>query len=342
MVPATMRIRRRCKRGTGGNDQLHPRDLMSISTPIVRRYEHNPILTPADIPYPVVTVHNAGITLHDGRVIMLFRSHRRNGRSVLGLAESTDGYAFTVRKEPFMVPASEGVFAEYEAFAIEDARICAFEDGWYLITYSAYSKYGVRIGLARTRDFQSVERVAFISECDMRNVVIFPEKIGGRYVRLDRPQTQIDPWSIWISYSDDLIHWGESRVLIRPVHYHWDELKVGPGATPIRTEKGWLNIFHGVVTTMSGTVYRLGVALHDLNDPARVLGVSDDFILEPEDRWERVGYVPNVVFTCGALEQSDGTVRIYWGGADTVMCAGEARIDELVELCLEHSRAPLG
>ena len=123
--------------------------------------------------------------------------------------------------------------------------------------------------------------------------------------------------------------------------YHWDEQKIGPGATPIKTPRGWLHIYHGVFPTMAGAVYRLGVALHDLADPSRVLGVADEWVLEPQDPWERVGYVPNVVFTCGAIPEDDGTVKVYWGGADTVMCVGTAVVDELVDLCLEKSRPPM-
>jgi predicted GH43/DUF377 family glycosyl hydrolase len=256
-----------------------------MNEPVVKRFKNNPILIKDQVPYKVETVHNAGVVKHDGRYVMLFRSHLQNGRSIIGIAESEDGFSFSVRKEPFLV-----------------------------------------------------KRVALISQPDMRNAVIFPEKIDGRYVRLDRPHSEISPWSICISYSPDLIHWGDSKVVIKPVPYHWDQMKIGPGATPFRTDKGWLNIYHGVFETMAGAVYRLGVALHDYDNPAIVLGVSDDWILEPQDPWERTGYVPNVVFTCGAVPEEDGTVKIYWGGADTVMCAGTARIADLVKMCLEKSR----
>jgi predicted GH43/DUF377 family glycosyl hydrolase len=128
---------------------------------------------------------------------------------------------------------------------------------------------------------------------------------------------------------------------MKPVPYHWDEMKIGPGAPPLKTNKGWLHIYHGVFETMAGAVYRLGVALHHLNDPAKIIGVSDQWILQPEDHWEKNGYVPNVVFTCGAVSEEDGTVTIYWGGADTVMCAGTAHIDDLVQLCLTNTRAPM-
>jgi len=117
-------------------------------------------------------------------------------------------------------------------------------------------------------------------------------------------------------------------------------MKIGPGAPPIRTDEGWLSIYHGVFQTMDGSVYRLGVALHDLGDPAKVIGVGDSWILQPEDPWEITGYVHNVVFTCGAVPEPDGTVKIYWGGADTVMCMGEANVSELVALCLNNARPP--
>lgn len=385
-----------------------------MNQPVVRRYPHNPILTPQDIPYPVHTVHNAGVVKHEDRYIMLFRAHRDNGRSILGLAESEDGYHFRARPKPFLEPARPGqfptsgeaprqaepggppadaepggpppgfgpgaagsrsepggappgwqpaealpatarrtspgslndLFAEYEAYGLEDPRICKLDDE-YLITYSAYSRHGVRIGLARTRDWVSVERIALITQADTRNVVLFPRRFadprGGppRYARLDRPHSEISRWSIWVSYSPDLIHWGDSVRVIQPVEYHWDALKIGPGAPPICTPRGWLSIYHGVFPTMDGSIYRLGVALHDLDDPARVIGVSDRWILQPEDPWEVTGYVHNVVFTCGAVPEDDGTVKIYWGAADRVMCVGTACLEELVDLCLRHSRPAL-
>ena len=220
---------------------------------------------------------------------------------------------------------------------MEDPRITLLE-GWHIITYSAYSRSGVRIALARTKDFRHVEKISMITQADHRNVVLFPEKFDGLYARLDRPHSEITPWSIWISYSPDLRFWGRSELLIKPEPYHWDEMKIGPGAPPIKTAQGWLSIYHGVFRTMDGAVYRLGVALHDLRNPAKIIGVSDSWILQPEDPWETTGYVHNVVFTCGAVPEPDGTVKIYWGAADTVMCVGEANIADLVDLCVRQNR----
>jgi predicted GH43/DUF377 family glycosyl hydrolase len=307
---------------------------------IIKRFEGNPILTKDDIPYPVATVHNAAVTKYNGKYIMLFRSHLFSGRSILGYAESNDGFHFKVSGKPFMIPSQEGIFKEYEEYGVEDPRI-TFIDDEYLISYSAYSRHGVRIGLARTSDFKTIRRFSLITEADYRNVVIFPEKFYGLYARLDRPHSEISPWSVWISYSPDLKFWGESKLIMKPLQYHWDEMKIGPGAPPIKTPRGWLNIYHGVFPTMDGSVYRLGVALHDLEDPSRIIAVGDRWILQPEEIYEITGYVHNVVFSCAAVPEQDGTVKIYWGGADKVMCVGTASLEELVDYCLEHPRDPL-
>ena len=144
-----------------------------MNKPFIRRYEGNPILTKDDIPYQVQTVHNAGVTKFDDKYMMLFRSHLDTGRSIIGIAESQDGFNFTARPEPFMTPSKEPIFAEYEAFGVEDPRITYLE-GSYYVTYSAYSAHGVRIGLAKTVDFNSIERVAFITQAYYINTVLFP------------------------------------------------------------------------------------------------------------------------------------------------------------------------
>ncbi len=307
---------------------------------IIKRYERNPILTKNDVPYPVATVLNAAVTKYNNKYIMIFRSHLRNGRSILGIADSNDGFKFKVAKKPFMIPSKDGIFKEYEEYGIEDPRI-TFIDDEYLITYSAYSRYGVRVALAKTKDFNKVERFSLITESDHRNIVIFPEKFSGLYVCLDRPHSQMIPWSIWISYSPDLKFWGNSKLIMKPAHYHWDEVKIGPGAPPIKTKYGWLSIYHGVFHTMDGNIYRLGVALHDLSDPSRIIGVGDNWILQPEEPYEITGYVHNVVFSCGAVPEDDGTLKIYWGGADSVMCVGTAKINDIVNHCLENPRPAL-
>jgi predicted GH43/DUF377 family glycosyl hydrolase len=152
---------------------------------IVRRYRQNPILTKTEIPYPVETVHNAAVVKHGNQYIMLFRSHLRTGRSIIGLARSADGFDFTADPEPFLKPEPDSPFAAYEEFGVEDPRVTRVE-GEYLITYNAYSRNGVRIALAKTKDFVQIERVSLITQADSRNAVIFPEKFEGLYARLDR------------------------------------------------------------------------------------------------------------------------------------------------------------
>jgi predicted GH43/DUF377 family glycosyl hydrolase len=216
---------------------------VSRTTDLVTRSARNPILTAQDVPYPVATVHNpAAARLDDGRIVMVFRSHRANGRSLLGAADSTDGERFTVRPKPWLTPSDREPFASYEEYGVEDPRLTRIDGNWYL-TYSAYSRHGVRIGLARSRDLVTVERLGFITQADHRNTVLFPERIDGDYVRFDRPHTELTPWSIWLSRSPDLIHWGRSTRVHTPKTYHWTSAKVGPGAPPVRTDAGWLHIF---------------------------------------------------------------------------------------------------
>ena len=171
---------------------------------IVRRYRHNPILTKAEIPYPVETVHNAAVVKHENEYIMLFRSHLRTGRSIIGLARSPDGFRFTADPQPFLIPDRDSPFAAYEEFGVEDPRVTRLE-GEYIITYSAYSRNGVRIALAKTKDFSQVERVSLITEADYRNVVIFPRSLMDSDARLDRPHSDFAPCQSHISYSPDLM-----------------------------------------------------------------------------------------------------------------------------------------
>lgn len=313
---------------------------MTIQT-IVKRFKHNPILTPNDVPYPVHTVHNAAMTRYGKKYIMLFRAHRDTGRSILGVAESDDGMHFTARNAPFLEACKSGDYARYEK-SVEDPRVTAL-DGVYFITYSCYSEYGVRIGLARTTDWKKVERVAMLTPLGFRNCALFPEQFDGKYLALFRPNNTNDSSvpSVWIAESPDMIHWGNWREVLRPLPYHWDGEYVGPGAPPFKFGKYYVHIYHGVFPTAEGRVYRLGVALHDAQDPYRVIAAGNRWIVSPEAPWEMVGYVHNVVFTCGAIPEKDGTVKIYWGGSDKVMCGGTARMQALVDFCLADSRPAL-
>src|SRR5258708_1099560 len=194
-------------------------------------------------------------------------------------ARSPDGFPSTADPQPFLIPDRDSPFADYEEFGVEDPRVTRLE-GEYIITYSAYSRHGVRIGLAKTKDFGQVERGSLITEAHYPSGLIFPPNFTGLLPRLS------------------------SR--------------------------------HPATLAVSGVC--LGWALHVLESPAKVSGVGESWILQPENGWAITGYGPNVVFTWGAVPESDGTVKIYWGGADTVMCVGEANVSDLVALCLHHGR----
>jgi predicted GH43/DUF377 family glycosyl hydrolase len=301
--------------------------------PIVTRYPGNPILTASDMPVACNAVFNSAVTKLDGRYLMLLRIEDIDRRQHFRVATSADGYRFAVDEQPVAFPPDPE--AERYEGTIYDPRITKIGDR-YLVLYAAHSDLGVRIGQVATRDFRTFERLGFGSAVDNRNGVLFPETIQGRYARLERPQTIKDQGDLWISFSPDLVHWGDFHCIARSRHQSWDQWKLGAGAAPIKTEKGWLLIYHGACKTAAGAIYRLGVMLLGLEDPRRVLARSAGYILAPSEPYERVGDVPNVVFTCGAILEDDGEVKIYYGAADTCQCVATARIEDLVAACFER------
>jgi predicted GH43/DUF377 family glycosyl hydrolase len=299
---------------------------------VVRRWDGNPILTVEDIPFPCNTVFNAAAVQVDDETILLLRVEDLEGRSIVAMARSSDGLHFDVCDEPVMAPCSQGgAFECYERKGIEDPRVTLLE-GTHYVVYTAASQYGPRLALAKTDDFHSFERVGLISQPDNKDGVLFPRKINGRYARLDRPMTG-DVGNIWISYSDDLLHWGSSEVVMPVRPDKWDSWRVGASAPPIETEYGWLEIYHGVRRNASGMIYRLGAAMLDIDNPAKVLCRSAIPILAPKEYYERVGDVPNVVFSGGAIMDDGNSIRIYYGAADTCICMGTVGLEELMNFC---------
>lgn len=306
-----------------------------VGRDVIHRWEGNPIIQLEDIPFRCNTVFNAAAVKHNGLYLLLIRVEDQQGRSIFALARSDDGYRFVVEPDPVMAPSTEEPFATYEACGIEDPRITPLE-GSYYIMYTAYSHFGPRLALAKTDDFHSYERIGLISEPVNKDGAMFPRKINGRFVRFDRPNVGTSG-NIWISYSDDLINWGGSEVVMTTRPDHWDCSRIGASAPPIETERGWLEIYHGVKEAAAGPIYRLGVVLLDLENPAHVLGRAAIPILAPREYYERVGDIGNVVFSCGAiLEEQTGEVKMYYGAADTCICVGTAKIDLLVERCFEQ------
>jgi predicted GH43/DUF377 family glycosyl hydrolase len=311
------------------------------TTNLLRRHPANPLLTAEAFPRPVNSVFNAGVARAGSQTVMLCRVEDLTGSSVLWLARSDDGVAFTPEPAPALVPVVVEPFNAVEKFSLEDPRITPL-DGFFYITYIGFSEYDNLTLLARTSDFQSYDRVAVITLPENKNVVLFPEKIGGRYAKLDRPMTQTTRrGDIWISFSPDLVHWGDPRPVMSPRPRKWDSDKIGPGAPPIRTPEGWLIIYHGVRQTAAGLLYRLGAALLDLEQPWRVVGRAPEAILSPAAPEDFRGDVGSVVFTCGALLDSDGKLRVYYGAADQVMCLATAPVADLIALCLQPDQTCL-
>ncbi len=301
---------------------------------MLHRWEGNPLITADDVPFPCHTVFNGAPVKVGDEYLILLRVEGREGYSIFALAHSDDGYRFEVEPEPVMTPASEGPFKTAEQHGIEDPRV-TYLDGIYHITYTAFGDCGPRIALARTKDFREFERVALISEPGNKDCVLFPRKVAGRYVRLDRPYGH-GVGNIWISYSKDLVSWGDSTVLLTVRQGFWDQHRIGASTVPIETERGWLEIYHGVRQTSSGPIYRLGVVLLDIEDPATVLCRADIPILSPREPYERVGDIGNVVFSSGAILEDDGELKVYYGAADTSICVATARFDDLMDRCQLH------
>ena len=302
-----------------------------VAQDVVRRWEGNPTLTAEDIPFPCNTVFNAGAVRLGEEYLLLLRVEDLRGHSVLALARSDDGYHFTVHDEPVMTPCREGRFGIYESKGIEDPRITRIDDTYYIV-YTAISDYGARLALARTDDFGGFERVGLISEPENKDGALFPARIGGRYARLDRPMVG-SSGNMWISYSEDLLNWGDSQVLMTVRPDAWDSWRIGASAPPIETEHGWLEIYHGVKQTSHGPLYRLGAVILDREDPTRILCRSAIPILAPREDYERMGDTPNVVYSTGAILEDDGTLRIFYSGADTCICIGTVRMEELMRFC---------
>lgn len=299
---------------------------------LLHRFEGNPIVTLDDIPFRCNTVFNGSPIKKDGIYYLLIRVEGQMGYSFFALATSRDGLRFTVEEKPVMKPAEKGIFAKYEKRGIEDPRITEI-DGNYYVMYTAYSKFGARIALAKTEDFYNYERIALVSEPGNKDGILFPEKINGEYVRFDRPIGN-GVGSMWISYSKNLTDWGKSKVLMTPRPRYWDSYRIGASVPPIKLKEGWLEIYHGVKMTSSGPIYRIGTVLLDLKDPTKIINRSVESILSPREYYERIGDVGNVVFACGAILEDNDEIKVYYGGADTFLCVATTKLSNLIDFTL--------
>lgn len=307
---------------------------------LFRRHPKNPIIRAVDIPYGANAVFNAGAAQAGGETVLMMRVEDRRGISHLTAARSRDGITdWRIDPRPTM-PADPENHPE-ELWGIEDPRITRIEElKIWAIVYTSYSRGGPLVSLATTKDFETFQRHGAILPPENKDAALFPVRFGGRWAMLHRPVPGGPGFGahIWISFSPDLIHWGSHKLLIPAGEGGWwDAGKIGLSPPPLATDRGWLILYHGVRSTASGCLYRLGLALLDLNDPTQVIARSDEWVFAPEASYEMTGDVDKVVFPCGWLKRGD-ELRLYYGGADKCLALATASVTELVEWVLVHNR----
>lgn len=306
---------------------------------LFKRHKKNPILTPLMWPYKVNSVFNAAATMFNNKVLLLVRVEDMKGFSHFSTALSNDGIGnWEIDPHPTMIPEKDKYPEEH--FGIEDPRIIRLEDlNIYAILYTSFSKMGPLVSLATTEDFKSFKRTGIIMSPEDKDASLFPRLFNQRWALLHRP-TPSNPVMgahIWISFSPDLIHWGDNNILIHAREGSWwDANKVGLGPPPIETEEGWLIIYHGVKKTAAGSLYRLGLALLDLDDPRKVIKRCNEWVFGPREIYERIGDVPDVTFSCGVVVKEDNLI-MYYGAADTAIGIATASVKELLDYILHPS-----
>lgn len=302
--------------------------------PFVRHGE-GPLMTTRDLPFPANAVLNPGAVLVDGETLLLLRIEDRRGVSQIRVARSRNGIdGWRLADRPLLV--ADLPDHPYEEWGCEDARVTEIEPHRWVIAYTAYSRYGPAAALATTRDFKSVRRLGIVLPPNNKDVTLFPERFHDQWILLHRPVTGGQE-HIWYTYSDhDLKHWSQPGVLLpERGGPWWDGVRIGVGAQPVRTEEGWLLIYHGVKEMAGHPVYRLGLALLDLHDPRKVLARASEWVFGPQREYEQRGLVPNVVFTCGAVCRGD-EVWMYYGAADTAIGLAVAKTTDLLAFVRRH------
>ena len=286
---------------------------------LFQRHKKNPILTAADWPYPAHTVFNPGATtLADGTTLLLCRVEDRRGHSHLCAARSKNGIdGWVIDPQPTLLP-NPSQYPE-ELWGIEDPRITYVQEiRRYVIAYTAFGKSGPGVALATTEDFRSFERHGLVMQPDDKDAALLPRRINGNFALIHRPMYDSGA-HVWISFSPDLQNWGSHQLMLQARKgAWWDANKVGLSPPLIETPEGWLMIYHGVRHTAGGCLYRLGLALFDLEKPDVCLARGDSWMFGPEAPYEREGDVGNVAFPCGLTIGTDGdTIFLYYGAADT-------------------------
>jgi len=301
------------------------------------RHPSNPIIAASHLPYQANSVFNPGATMWNGETILLVRVEDRRGLSHLTVARSSDGASeWRIGPEPSLV--SDPKAHPEEIWGIEDPRLTYVQDEHrWIIAYTAYSRGGALVSLAATKDFETFERLGPVMTPEDKDAALFPVRFNGRWALIHRP---ISPGAfgahMWVSYSPDMIHWGDHRILLRARQgAWWDARKIGLSPPPLETDRGWLILYHGVRHTAAGAIYRLGLALLDRDDPTQVLRRGSEWVFSPVEPYERAGDVGDVVFPCGWTCVGD-EVRIYYGAADTSVCLATASLSVLLDWLDEH------
>jgi beta-1,2-mannobiose phosphorylase / 1,2-beta-oligomannan phosphorylase len=323
------------------NEQGHTKPRACADLPLFARYLGNPILTRENWPYPINSVFNAGaVRLSGGETLLLCRVEDRTGLSHLCAARSENGIdGWRIDSEPTLM-ANPREYPE-EIWGIEDPRITFVPElEQYAIAYTSFARGGPGVSLALTRDFRSFDRLGVIMPPEDKDAALLPCRINGNWAMIHRPVTPTGA-HMWISYSPDLRHWGNHKVILEARRGGWwDANKIGLCSPPIQTPDGWLTIYHGVRQTASGCIYRLGLALFDLENPEVCLQRGDSWMFGPEAPYERLGDVKDVVFPCGQTISADGdTIHLYYGAADSCVAMATGSIRTLLAWLDSNSRA---
>lgn len=280
---------------------------------------------------------NPGVTEYNGQIVLLYRAYDDFRISRLGLAHSTDGVHFERYDHPVI---DTNPTDPYERLGIEDSRITLFDGTYYIVhTSASYHSIGskadvrgslehipwrVRVGMHTTTDFKHFKHWGIIlPNIPAKNAALLPEKINGAFGMYYREHDAHQD-ILKIAFTYDFTEWFAHRTVVWPAAEEWQKFKFGIGSQPIATPEGFLNVYHAVDMK---NVYRLGLMMFDRNDPSKILWHSNP-ILEPEMSYEKQGFVPNVVYTCGALIR-DKELIIYYGGADRIIARANMSLDEV-------------
>jgi beta-1,4-mannooligosaccharide/beta-1,4-mannosyl-N-acetylglucosamine phosphorylase len=275
-------------------------------------------------------VMNPAAILVDGETVLVMRVVDQVGSSHLTVARSANGVdGWRIDPTPLLAPSDERL--PFETYGCEDPRVVWLADRQeFALTYTGFSPLGAGVCLATTKDFKSVERYGLVLAPNNKDAALFPRQINGLYWMLHRPSLgQIE--HVWITDSADLIHWGRPKVIISERGGPWwDGEKVGAGPPPIETKDGWLVIYHGIKGTSHGPIYRVGLALLDIDDPSKVLKRLERWVFGPSAPYESQGFIPGVVFPTGAIVRGD-EVWMYYGAADTRIALATAKLQTLLD-----------